>query len=163
MSRKSFALNTEPHEAAIGDIVLKFIPEVYGDEFLDAYIQLRDAQKSVGGGGENADPAELRQAMASLRAFLADLMTEESRVLFTRVDVVKGGEVLETFQSWDEAETYAEGVVGGASVVQHLRLPARVLTELMEWVAELYGGGTSNRPTGRSSGSPQPRRTPGTR
>jgi hypothetical protein len=162
MSRKSFSLNTEPHEAVIGDVVLKFVPEVYGDEFLDAYAQLREAQKAVSGNLEDAGTEELRKSMDSLRTFLADLMTEESREAFNRVDVVKGSEVVESFQSWGAAEEYAQEL-DGATVVQHTRLPARVLAELMEWVAELYGGGTASRPTGRSSGSPQPRRTPGTR
>jgi hypothetical protein len=161
--QKTFSLNTEPHEARIGtDIVLGFVAEVYGDEFLDAYGRLRESQKAVSGGGENADPKELVKAMGALRAFLSDLMTPESRELFNRADVVVGGKVVQSFPSWDAAEEYAQGVPD-ATVVHQLRLPARVLTELMEWVAELYGGGASNRPTGRSSGSPQQRRTPGTR
>lgn len=34
-----------------------------------------------------------------------------------------------------------------------LRLPDRVLVQLLEWVAELYGGGSGNAPGGSSSAS----------
>ncbi|MFI9569765.1 hypothetical protein [Streptomyces rishiriensis] len=44
MATRNFALNTEPHIAEIGAIRLEFQPEVFGDEFMDAYVELRDAQ-----------------------------------------------------------------------------------------------------------------------
>lgn len=124
--RKSFALNTIPHEAEIGDAVLQFVPEVPGDEFLDGYTRLRDAQKTAAD-GEDTDPEHVRKVTAALREFLTEFMLPDSRQQFAT-----------------------------------MQLPTRVLMELTEWVAELYGGGASERPTGRSSGSPQPRRTPGT-
>lgn len=42
-------------------------------------------------------------------------------------------------------------------------LPDRFLVKMLEFLSEQYGGGASERPTGRSGGSPASRRTPGTR
>lgn len=130
--RKSFSLNTVPHEAEIGDTVLLFVPEAAGDAFIERYANLRDIQKKSNVDGEDFDPAQVREVTEALRDFIADFMLPESREAF--------------------------------SVMQ---LPTRVLVQLMEWVAELYGGGAggtdgNGRPTGRSGGSPASRRTPGT-
>lgn len=38
-------------------------------------------------------------------------------------------------------------------VFNEMRIPDRVLVQLLEWVAELYGGGVEERPTSQSSGS----------
>lgn len=130
--RKTFALNTVPHEAEIGDVVLKFIPEAPGDQFLDQYEQLRDVQKRAS--GDDASPDAVREVTAALREFITSLMLPESH---------------ETFDG--------------------LELPTRILVQLVEWLAELYGSGAGGeaggqgRPTGRSSGSARPQRTPGTR
>ncbi|MFF4749104.1 hypothetical protein ACWD5R_35370 [Streptomyces sp. NPDC002514] len=54
-----------------------FAPEVFGDEFMDAYVEMRDAQKANGvdldklGG---ADSKDVRGALRSLRVFLARQM-----------------------------------------------------------------------------------------
>lgn len=52
------------------------------------------------------------------------------------------------------------------TVFAGMQLPNRVLVQLVEWAAELYGGGSGSggdaRPTGPSSGSRPSRRTPGT-
>jgi hypothetical protein len=40
-----------------------------------------------------------------------------------------------------------------AKVFDEMLLPDRVLVQLLEWVAELYGGGVQERPTTQSSGS----------
>jgi hypothetical protein len=162
--RKSFALNTEPHIADIGGTELKFEPEVMGDEFMDAYAELREAQHAKGVDLENlaeADPKDIRRTMRSLRLFLARQMLPESAALFTRLDVVNGaGDVLESFHDFDEAEEYAEQY-DGARVVDHFRLPTRVVVELLEWVVELFGGGS--RPTMSSSGSAKASKPAGTR
>lgn len=45
-----------------------------------------------------------------------------------------------------------------------MRLPDRILVELVEWVAELYGGGSGgDRPTGSSGGSVPASPRPGSR
>ncbi|MGW3447351.1 hypothetical protein [Streptomyces sp. NPDC001076] len=163
MATRKFALNTEPHVAEIGGTTLLLQPEVHGDEFLDAYVELRDAQKAKGVDMDNladADPKDVRRTVRALRLFLARQMLEKSAVLFLRLDVVKDGETLETFQDFDQAEEYA-AQHAGSRVVDALRLPTRVVVELLEWVVELYGGG--DRPSGLSGGSSTPSRQAGRR
>ncbi|MFI1703062.1 hypothetical protein [Streptomyces griseoruber] len=155
--RKSFALHTEPHVADIGGTELLFQAEVMGDEFMDAYAELRDAQKAKGVDMDSlaeADPKDVRRTVRALRLFLARQMVEDSADLFLRLNVVSGGETLETFQDFDQAEEFA-AQHEGARVVDELRLPTRVIVELLEWVVELYGGG-GTRPTTSSSASSTP-------
>ncbi|EMF20425.1 hypothetical protein H114_32819 [Streptomyces gancidicus BKS 13-15] len=154
--RKSFALHSEPHVADIGGTELLFQAEVFGDEFMDSYAQLRDSQKKAGVDLENladGDPGELRRTMRAVRLFLARQMLPESAELFTTLDVVdEAGRTLESFRDLDEAEAFAEGH-DGARIVDRFRLPTRVMVELLEWVVELYGGGAGSRPTTSSSAS----------
>ncbi|MEH0579136.1 MULTISPECIES: hypothetical protein [Streptomyces] len=153
MATRKFALNTEPHVAEIGDTALSFQAEIYGDAFLDSYTELLEAQKAKGVDLDNlaeADPADVRRTTRALRVFLARQMLEESAALFLRLNVVKDGETLESFQDFDQAEEFA-AQHEGARVVDELRLPTRVVVELLEWVVELFGGG--DRPTMPSSGS----------
>ncbi|MGA5202817.1 hypothetical protein [Streptomyces variegatus] len=156
MAKKSFALNTEPHVASVGDAELLFQPEVMGDEFMDALGELREAQKAASGIDledlQTLDPDALRSASRGLRGFLAQLMLPESAELFTRLDVVADGAVVASYQDRDEAQKHADGIEG-ARVLDALRLPDRVLVELMEWVTELYGGGADQRPPTSSSAS----------
>ncbi|WP_406177966.1 hypothetical protein [Streptomyces canus] len=162
--RKSFALHTEPHVADIGGTELLFQPEVMGDEFMDAYAELRDAQKAKGVDMDNladADPKDVRRTVRALRLFLARQMVEDSADLFLRLNVDKDGETLESFQDLDQAEEYA-AQHDGARVTDALRLPTRVIVEMLEWVVELYGGG-GNRPTTSSSASSTPSRQAGRR
>ncbi|WP_306967350.1 hypothetical protein [Streptomyces afghaniensis] len=77
--------------ADIGGTELLFQPEVMGDEFMDAYAELRDAQKAKGVDLDNlaeADPKDIRRTGRALRLFLARQMLEESADLFLRLDVV---------------------------------------------------------------------------
>ncbi|XVV34942.1 hypothetical protein ACQPXT_13235 [Streptomyces sp. CA-100214] len=145
MARTKIALNTEPHVVEIGDDTeLKFQPEIMGDEFIDAYSELREAQKSASGVDlddlSNLDPSMIRGAARAMRAFLAKLMLPESAEFFLRVDVVQGGEILKSFTNWAEAEEYAEGIPG-ARAQWALQLPDRALVQIMEFVVGLYGGG----------------------
>lgn len=128
MATRKFTLNTTPHEAEIGDTVLKFVPEVAADEFLDGYARLREAQKTANSLSGDEDLGDVRKVTSALREFLTDLMLPESREPFSA-----------------------------------MVLPVRVLVELTEWVAEIYGSGASDRPTGRPGGSASSRQTPGTR
>ncbi|MFJ8852373.1 hypothetical protein [Streptomyces sp. NPDC102437] len=163
--RKSFALHTEPHVADVGGTELFFQPEVFGDEFMDAYAELRDARKAEGVDLDDladADPSDIRKSGRALRVFLARQMLPESAEQFLRIDVVKAGKVLRSFQDLEEAEAYA-AKQKGARIVDALRLPPRVPAELMEWVVELYGGGGDARPTTSSSGSSTASRQAGSR
>ncbi|WP_371095065.1 hypothetical protein [Streptomyces sanglieri] len=163
--RKSFALQTEPHVADIGGTEFLFQPEVMGDEFLDAYAELRDAQKAKGIDLDNladADPSDIRRSARAQRVFLARQMLPDSAKLFLRIDVVKDDKVLKSFQDLEEAETYA-AKQKGARIVDALRLPSRVLVELLEWIVELHGGGGDARPTTSSSGSSTASRPVGSR
>ncbi|MET8746892.1 hypothetical protein [Streptomyces sp. NPDC004728] len=163
--RKSFALHTEPHVADIGGTELLFQPEVMGDEFMDAYAQLRDAQKAKGVDLDDladADPSDIRKSVRALRVFLAQQMLPESAEQFLHIDVVKDSKVLKSFQDLEEAEAYA-ATRKGARLVDALRLPSRVLVDLMEWIVELYGGGGDARPTTSSSGSSTTSRPAGSR
>jgi hypothetical protein len=160
--RRTFALNTEPHVADIGGTEFLFEAEVMGDEFMDAYAELRQTQESQGLDLSNlaeADPKAVRHTVRALRLFIARQMLAESASLFTRLDVTQDGRTLDSFWDLDEAEEFAEQHKG-ARVVDAFRLPTRVLVELLEWVVELFGGGS--RPTTLSSGSATASRRAGT-
>lgn len=166
MARKSFALNTEPHVAEVGAVELKFVPEVMGDEFLDGYAALIEQQRELGAGSgdiSQIDAGRLRGIVTELRSFLGNLMMPETRELFFRFVVQQRGKKPAVFTSRDEAEAHAAGLTGSVSVKdESMQLPTRVLMELLEWVAEIYGGG---RPPTSSNGSvppSPPRGTPGT-
>lgn len=156
MATKSIAFNTEPHTANVGPHTLLFTPEVYGDEFLDAYGRLQDVQKAVNDGEKLADMGgqKLRHLYREMRGFLARLMVTESAEIFSR-HVVTGpaGESIGTFVDHEEAAKAADEVEGATVEDKSLRLPDRVLVELMEWVVELYGGNGGSRPTGSSNAS----------
>ncbi|MEW2066634.1 hypothetical protein [Streptomyces sp. NPDC007346] len=164
MATKSFAINKEPHVAEIGDdLELRFQPEVMGDQFMDAYQALRETQRDSGVDLDklaDVQPDALRRVSRSLRKFLSELMLEDSADLLLRVDVQVGGEVIDSYLDLDEATARAEEL-GDAQVVHRLRLPDRVLVQLMEWVIELYSGG--QRPPTQSSGSSSASKPPGTR
>jgi hypothetical protein len=170
--KKQFALNTEPHVAEIGDeIRLEFQPEVMGDAFLDAYEGLRERYNELGIDLDNlagTAPGTLREAYATLRAFLASLMLPSSAEAFARWEVHAGGEVAGVYTDPVKAAEHAERLneEAGPDVAEvvdaSMPLPDRVLVGLMEWVLELYGGGrppTSS--TGSSAASP-PRGSRGT-
>ncbi|MGA5497695.1 hypothetical protein ACPCSP_25360 [Streptomyces cinereoruber] len=160
--KKSFKLNTEPHEAEIGDVTLLFTPEVMGDDFLEHYQELRGMQSMVGvdlTDMSQLDPDKLRAVVASIRVFLARLMLPESAEVFACWDVVRDGETIGSFRDPQEAADAASGEDGATVENRSMKLPDRVLIELMEWAVELYGGG--NRPTGSSSGSAQASPTAG--
>ncbi|MFE3118761.1 hypothetical protein [Streptomyces niveus] len=163
MATKTFSINTQPHVADVGGTELLFQPEVMGDDFMDAYAELSNTQQNSGvdlDDLQGTDPAQLRVAARALRTFLAELMLPESAELFTRLDVVRDGKVLKSFSDRDEAEKYAEDNPG-SRVVDALRLPDRVLVELLEWAVELFGGG--KRPPTSSGGSASKSTPPGTR
>ena len=157
MAIKSFSFNTEPHVATVNGHDLLFEPEVMGDEFMDAFAELKEAQAAASGIDvddlSTLDPGKLRSATRGLRQFLARLMLPESAQKFLALEVVtKDGTLLSTHQDWDEAQQAADQA-DGARVKWAMQMPDRILVDLMEWVTELYGGGTKARPTGRPGGS----------
>jgi hypothetical protein len=157
VATKTFAFNTEPHVASVNGHDLLFEPEVLGDEFLDAFTGLKEAQTAASGVDTDnlstLDPVALRKATRALREFVARLMLPASAREFLALEVVsRDGVALSTHQDWDEAEQAAEQV-DGARVRWAMQMPDRVLIQLMEWTTELYGGGANARPTGSSGGS----------
>jgi hypothetical protein len=165
VATRTFTLNTEPHIAVVGDVELKFQPEVYGDEFLDAYERLQEANRRLGVDVTNlsgVDPAKLRATVRSLRGFLARLMLPESAPIIARWDVVSKGKVLGTYTDPEEAEEHVARVKGAELRDESMRLPDRVLVQLLEWAVELYGGGNGQRPPTSSTGSSPASRPAGT-
>lgn len=163
MAQRDFAVRTEPHVARLGDLgELHFVAEVFGDEFLDGYHRVTEAQRAIGGEEDltKMDPATLRQVYHSMREFLGSLMTQESAERWLRFEVIKGGKVVDHYRSRAQAEEKAAEVNGRAED-KSIRVPDRVLLELLEWTVELYGGG-NDRPTTPSSGSSRASRRAGT-
>ncbi|MFJ4627198.1 hypothetical protein [Streptomyces sp. NPDC088847] len=167
MARKKITLNTEPHVVEIGDTELEFLPEVMGDEFVEAFGELKEAQKAASGLDlddlSTLDPSLIRGAARGMRSFLARLMLPETAELFTRINVVdKAGKVLDSFHDQDEAKAYAEKRKG-ARTVDAFPLPDRHMITIMEFVVELYGAGADERPPTSSSASATPSRKGGRR
>jgi hypothetical protein len=165
VAQRDFAVRTEPHVAnLVGLGQLHFVAEVFGDEFLDGYHRVQEAQAAIGGQDDltKMDPATLRQVYSSMREFLGSLMTPESAERWLRFEVIKAGKLVDHFRSRAEAEAKAAELGGTARVEdKSMRVPDRVLLDLLEWTVELYGGG-NDRPTTRSSGSSRASRRAGT-
>ncbi|MGO4430460.1 hypothetical protein AB4Z54_69785, partial [Streptomyces sp. MCAF7] len=71
---------------------------------MDAYAELRDAQKARGVDLDNlaeTDPKDVRRTARALRLFLARQMLDEPADLFLRLNVVKDGETVESFHDLD--------------------------------------------------------------
>lgn len=150
MAQRTFTLNTEPHEAKIGDAVLRFMPEVLGTEMLDAYATLQEAQRDA---ADSGDPEVVRNTLRSVREFLAALMTEGSATEFLTLDVVTADNVVAASFTVPAQAHASAASLPGSKVRDRIQLPQRILMELLEWVVELHGGGAAARPTGRSAGS----------
>lgn len=163
MATRDFAVRTEPHVANLTGLgTLEFVPEVFGDEFLDGYAKVQSAQAAISGEQDltKMDPAALRGIYQNIREFLASLMTPESGDRFLRFEVINGGKVVDHFRTRVAAEEKA-AELGARVEDKGMRVPDRVLMELMEWTTELYGGG-NDRPTTPSSGSSRASRRAGT-
>lgn len=118
MSKKTFALNTKPHEIVIGDTELLLEPEVLGSEFAEAYAELKVTQKRVKDAGEDLQPEDLKAVNSAMRSFISRFMLPDSKPVFDA-----------------------------------MRLPDRVLIQVLEYTAELYGGGSGNDDGGSSGES----------
>ena len=128
---RTFEIRTDPHEAVIGPHTLLLEPEVVGAEFAQAYAALREVQRKV----KAAEPAKGSSTKhAKGDGLNAEVLIELSEAM--RVFVRK-------FMLPD-SQTVFDG----------MKVPDRVLVKLMEYVAELYGGGSGNQDAdgGTSSG-----------
>lgn len=123
MASRNFDLNEDPHVAKVGKHTFLFLPEVVGSKFATAYGKLRETQKKLGG---------LRPAKASSTKHAREEQDVDPVILAEVSDGMV--DFLCAFLVDDsERERFR-----GASI------PDRVLAELLEWVAELYGGGSGN-------------------
>lgn len=122
MAFKEFVVRSEPHVAKIGTTSLSFQPEVNGSTFAQAYERLRAAQRKVSKGEavKASGTKHAREENIDVAA-LTELSAELSR--FVR-----------TFLYDDDSRAAFDA----------LNLPDRVLVQLMEWTAELFGGGSGN-------------------
>ncbi len=156
VATRDFPVRTEVNVAKLGDLgELHFLPEAVGTEFLDAYQKVQEAQEALGGESDltKMDPKVLRQVYGAMRLFLAGLMTPESAERFLRFEVIKGAKTVAHFRTREEADEHARELGGTARVNDaSMRVPDRVLMDLIEWTTELYGGG-NDRPSTPSSGS----------
>jgi hypothetical protein len=129
VASRDFAIRTEPHVARLGALgELHFVAEVFGDEFLDGYNKVQEAQNVLGGEEDltNMDPEMLRTVYRSMREFLASLMVPESAERFLRFEVLKAGKAVDHFRSRAEADAKA-AELGATARVQdkrHMRLQA---------------------------------------
>lgn len=122
MASKAFEIRTEPNEALIGDATLLFQAEVVGAEFAEAYDALRSVQQKVKG-LEGGKPSSTKHAKAD------------------HVDSTTLAELSNAMRDFVGRFLLPES----KTVFDSMRLPDRVLVQLMEWVAELYGGGSGNQ------------------
>lgn len=153
VASKSFHINTEPHTAIIGDVTLSFEAEVIGAEFASAYAGLKVAQKQITDAGDNVGEAELLAVNKGMREFVSRFLLPESKRVFDRFEINYKDQV-EAFTDSVAAAARAEELgVTDTLVDKSLKLPDRVLVQLLEFVAGLYGGGSGNAPGGSSSES----------
>lgn len=122
MATKVFEIRTDPHEAVIGDITLLLEPEVVGAEFAQAYSTLREVQKKVKDAQATKGTSTKHAKADGLDAGLLSELSESMRGFVRRFML-------------PDSQTIFDG----------MRLPDRVLVQLMEYVAELYGGGSGNQ------------------
>lgn len=114
MAKTVIAIRTEPHVAEVGDVELKFQPEVVADEFLQAFAEMQDAhtQLKAAGGGINIEAAKAERA--ALRKFIAVPMLPESREVFAAM-VLPDHALLALMQWLMSEEVYGAGRPTGQS------------------------------------------------
>ncbi|AKA61671.1 hypothetical protein SEA_YDN12_4 [Streptomyces phage YDN12] len=122
MATKTFEIRTDPHEAVIGPHTLLLEPEVIGAEFAQAYAAIREVQGKVKS-AQASKGSSTKHAKAD--GLDADVLTELSEAMRSFV---------RRFMLPDSQ-----------AVFDGIRLPDRILVQLMEYVAELYGGGSGNQ------------------
>lgn len=129
MATKTFQIRTEPHIADLGTAKLNFLPEVAGALFVEAYNGLRAVQTKLNGRKANSTKHAKSDEDISPEVLLE---LSEAMTSFVRKFLV----------SDDERAKF-----------DSMEIPDRVLADLLNWLAELYGGGSGNpdAATGTSS------------
>lgn len=122
MAERVFKIRTTPHRAVIGDTTLLYEPEAYGTEFVAEYNKLVEVQSRVG------RKAAGTKANSSKHAKSSDINAEEL------------AEVNAAMRGFVARFLLPESV----PVFESMRIPDRILLELVEFAAELYGGGSGN-------------------
>ena len=131
MAERVFEIRTEPHRAVIGDITLLLVPEASGGDFLTAYGKLRDMQSRVNRKVNGTKAGSTKHAKEP------------------DYDPAELAEVSETMREFISRFLVPESV----PVFKNTRLPDRVLLQLIEFAAELYGGGSGNQDAGGGTSS----------
>lgn len=116
MAEKTFAIRTDPHVINIGDARLLLEAEVIGAEFAQAYSALRESQLKVT--GRKSSSTKHAKEESTDPAALAEL--HEAMRQF-----IRGFLLPESLDAFDA-----------------LRLPDRILVQMLEFAAELYGSGS---------------------
>lgn len=118
MASRTFTIRTEPHEAHVGPKTLLFVPEADGAEFVAAYDQLTEMQKRLVG----------RKATSNKAAKPADTSPEALKEVNAAMR-----SFIDRFLLDDSKPDFAE-----------MKIPDRVLVQIIEFLAEVYGGGSGN-------------------
>lgn len=136
MTERTFMIRTEPNRAVIGDHVLLFVPEVPGTYFIESYLHLQSVQASI-----EIEQATRAKVNSSKHSKAAPVDIERVKAANAAADAF-----LIRFLLDDEAKQVFKAV--------RPTLPDRTVVELINWVAELYGGGSGNPPAagGTSTG-----------
>lgn len=129
MATKSFALNEDPHVATVGRTDLLFLPEVDGPRFAEAYDALRSVQVKVKNAKGFKAGGKSERAAEDISKDLLIEMTEAMRSFLARF-------LLDD----EQREIFAKLVI-----------PDRILSDMMQWASELYGGGASGNDDGGPS------------
>jgi hypothetical protein len=124
VAERTFNINTEPHTARIGEHVLLFEPEVIGSDFIQAYTALQDVQQRASASNRPARKASATQHAKASEVPDTKILKELDSAMRAFLEELLVPESRETFRT--------------------MRLPQRVLVQLIEWVTELYGGGSGN-------------------
>lgn len=122
MAERVFEIRTEPHVARVGGHVFEFEPEAIGAEFVTAYTELQRVQ------AEASDKLTPRKASSTKHAKAA----EADLSVVAELEAAMRG-FLSGLMVPASRERFAEA-----------RIPQRVLISMIEWTAELYGGGSGN-------------------
>lgn len=122
MTERVFEIRSEPHRAVIGDTVLLFTPEAEGSDFLAGYAKLKDVQGRV------------NKQLTGTKAG----STKHAKEADPDPEVL--AELARTMREFVSRFLMPESV----PVFANMRLPERILVQLIEFAAELYGGGSGN-------------------
>lgn len=122
--RKKFTVNTEPHVAEVGDDEFLFKPEAYTDELIEAWASLRVLEEASAATQEKKGDGD--------KIDPTDLVERTKRASSSIRQFIASMMLEESVPRFNE-----------------VKLPDRVLIEMMRWVMEVYG----LRPTGSSNDS----------